>query len=127
MAARRGLEHSPSASAADAGNIPVHRRGKYRISRAAFVQWNATTLRRVYADRKSAAKAIAVDADVSTRTAEGWLDGTSAPRAESFTNLLFNNPAYEAEYRRIRRMEAEFDPDFMRAVVEQVMREIKGK
>jgi hypothetical protein len=126
MRDNQAKDRSP-ASEPSTGKFPVHGHGKFRITRRLFIVWNAGTLSKLYADRKSAPKAIADDADVSPRTAEGWLGKKNAPHSVPLTNLLFNNAQYEAEYRRLRTMEREFDPDFMRDLVAQVTREIRGE
>lgn len=100
---------------------------KWRMPRREFVAWNRDRLNALYASRRSAAKAIAADANVSHRTAEGYLSGRQAPGGLALAGLLTNNPEYAAEFRRLQQMETEIDPDFMEALVSAVTKRMRGE
>lgn len=101
---------------------------KCRILRPNLAAWNAKEMRRIYADRHSMASAIAADANVSVRTAEGWVaePPKHPPGGVALSNLLANNAEYRRAYEAMLDGHAEH-PDLERLVTQLVTKLVRDR
>lgn len=74
----------------------------------------AGALRRHYADKRSAAKELAEDANSNVRTAENWLSGRNAPHIVHLIRLAREIPQLQELLRQLLGWEANLDPAFER-------------
>ena len=81
-----------------------------RIGRYEAEQALSRPLQSTYGFGRAAAKRLARDADINTRTAEDLINGEHLPSGLTFLRLLATVPEFAAEVRRITGLHADLDP-----------------